>query len=197
MNNGLDRHHAVRLATGIHGWCEEGELEWLYDKATELKPGETHVHLGVWKGRSLCPVLFGMPFGAKVWAVDHFRGHHLSLTHYEARFTGWVPKHVQLLIDLARHERSSYLHVTLLERSSEEALDYVVQESSNWTFLDSDYRDDYTIRKDISMWGNQLAPGGLLCGRNYGLQAHVTHAVDDLLLNRATGPGTIWYWRKP
>ena len=220
----LSKQEAIRLATAIHGWCTEVELEWLYDAARCVPVGGTWVEVGCWKGRSLAAVAFGLPpmkyqdsLGGgrcELIPVDTFRGNTQSLTHFEVRFGDWVRGHVDLLGKLLKHERPDIIvrppAVMSAARFAWERIDI----SIDAVHLDPDYRDSRdnpagaheAAVADIEAWLPKIKPGGLLCGRNCcDLFPGVRRAVEECLgsvsmieVERPRDvPNYLWFWRKP
>jgi hypothetical protein len=207
----LTKNDAIRLAKQIQGWCDGEELSWIFDRAAEIPVGGLWIEVGCWKGRSLAAAALGVPDKAKVFACDHFQGNPESLTHFEARFPGWVEGHVKLLMDLTYRECGRKV-IYLQKMTSLAAAFHMAPSFADAIYLDPDWRDSAIGRAyegckaDIVAWLPKLKPGGLLCGRNHWHHfPGVQRAVDELLPDRELplsnlkcDPAcSIWAWRKP
>jgi hypothetical protein len=89
-----------------------------------------------------------------------------------------------------------------LHRSIFPCVGYSVTWASVWTrpldlvFIDADHTYD-ACALDIHAWRKHVAPGGVLCGHDYGSFDGVTRAVDTFFPDRKVAGHSIWYWEVP
>jgi predicted O-methyltransferase YrrM len=95
----------------------------------------------------------------------------------------------------------------ILQMTSMEALNRVVDESLDWVFVDGNHAYEYA-REDIIGWSKKLKVGGLLAGHDYfdKMQHHrkipfgVAKAVRELLPKKhefsGAGPNVWWAWKE-
>lgn len=174
------RKEAVRNASNIQGWMSIVELEWLYDRASEM---ESVVEIGCWKGRSTS-VLAAACKGT-VYAVDHFKGSASEIKSSHAEINdrpGLVEK------EFFENIVAKFDNVAVLPFSSE-----TVAKGTTWirdmVFIDADHSYD-SVKTDIEMWRPKTRK--LLCGHDRG-QDGVPQALKDCGVEFKNGPGTIWY----
>ncbi len=196
----LTKEQVLRIADAIHGWCGIPEMSWLYDQARQVPADGTWVEVGTFKGRSLAPALLACGPTVKVISVDNCQGHEKSPTHLECNAGTWVRDHVMALNRLSLHEGGP--RVTFWDFDSVEAA-YQLQMMNtevDAVYLDRDYRDEGAIETDVQVWLPLVKPGGLLCGRNHGIDPKIGGigtVIDDLLPERVLPAGSIWAYKKP
>lgn len=159
----------------IDGWTTELELEWLEDRAKEMK---SVVEIGCWKGRSARALLDGCP--GKVWCVDHFKG------NADATFS--TPERVgrEKVYEKFMENVGHYPNLEIMKMSSEDAAE-MFKTDTDMVFIDGNHSYD-AIKRDIELWLPKCKK--LICGHDYN---EVWKAVHDVL-GKITGIYEgIWY----
>lgn len=177
----------ITRAQAIEGFMTNGDLEWL---AWSARDKHVIVELGCYKGRSTRAMADHCP--GRVWAVDDFLTGGDSGAEAKACFAEEFAANLRDLIpDKVIPVALDHAHAARLS-----VVPYMV-------FIDGDH-SHAAARRDICAWKFKLAPGGLLCGHDFGNgYPGVDMAVEELLpgfmlpQRRQGESGSIWYWRKP
>jgi hypothetical protein len=159
----------------IDGWTTELELEWLEDRAKEMK---SIVEIGCWKGRSSKALLEGCP--GKVWCVDHFKG------NADAKFSTPERAEREKVYEKFMENVGHYPNLEIMKTSSEDAAQ-MFNTDTDMVFIDGNHSYD-AVKRDIELWLPKCKK--LICGHDYN---EVWKAVHDVL-GKITGVYEgIWY----
>jgi hypothetical protein len=159
----------------IDGWTTPLELEWLEDRAKEMK---SVVEIGCWKGRSSKMLLRGCP--GKVWCVDHFQGS--PGTQFSSRDRAEKENIYQQFIENV----GLYPNLEIMKMSSEDATEMFAT-TADMIFIDGDHSYK-AVKRDLQLWLPKCKK--LICGHDYN---EVWRAVHDVL-GKITGIYEgIWY----
>jgi hypothetical protein len=166
-------------ALSIDGWMTKEELGWLGDRAAEHK---VIVEIGSFLGRSTR--VLGDNTKGRVYAVDDWVGPRETIFENDQvtrkYFMGMFLKNMWGLRDRVIPVRVDHAKAS-------------VPETPDMVFIDGDHNYE-NVHRDIEMWKERLAPGGLLCGHDYPDYHGVERAVQELVQDFKVAPGTtIWY----
>ena len=146
------------------------------------------VEVGAWKGFTTHALL---STGAKVIAVDHFKGN-----ASEKIFFDDMKKGKEDVFDEFIKNVGHFINLSVLKMDSLEAAKLIKDESVDLVFLDGDHAYN-SIMSDIVAWMPKVKPGGILCGHDI-LQNGVPQALFDSRIMVTTYTNTtVWMWRKP
>jgi len=181
----------ISKALKIFGWMSEQELFWLAKQAKERK---CIVEVGSFHGRST-RAMADNTFG-QIFAVDTWAG-----APEQRRLFAQETRNAYTAFEYNLLDHISSLHVQAIRKDSQAA-------AAGWNgnlrpdmiFIDAAH-DYESVKADIQAWSKILAPGGLLCGHDYGPTADtpagdvwgVTQAVEELVPDFQQGPNSIWY----
>ena len=165
----------VAMAERISGWMGHDELAWLAARASER---QVIVELGSYKGRS-AKALAATP--GKLYCVDQF-----NHDNTDREFTRHLSPEIQAKkVEMVRC-RTWKADRWLRDR----------QVKPDMIFIDAGH-DWRTVREDVRMCQDLLAPGGLLCGHDFnppefpGVCLAVKELVPDYELPLGSA-GSIW-----
>lgn len=170
------------------GWMNSEELNWLTDKAKERK---RIVEVGSFLGRST--VAMARSTKGEVWAIDDFRGPRageagepvkLSLTQDEilAAFQKNISSLSNVRYIQADHADCAKFPAEWVRGNEQEKPDMV--------FIDGGHEYE-AVKRDILIWKERLAQGGLLCGHDANWPG-VRRALAELIPNCKLAAGQIW-----
>ena len=173
----------IHRASEIPGWMILSELEWLADQSA------LHVaicEVGCWIGRST-RALADNTIGI-VYSVDTFEGSEEHQEFLKDKPHDWVfSRFLDNTADLRNVHPIIGLSVEVAKKFASQG------QSFDMVFLDAAH-DYASVKQDILAWTPLVAPGGLLCGHDYGPNwPEVQVAVDELIPNAKTGNNQIWY----
>ncbi len=174
---------------GISGWMEPAEMIWLRESA-RTRP--RILEIGSWCGKSSWALAIGLPEGGVLTCLDTWRGsdterlHDVAKTADDPIWKSFFTNH-QLNIALGK--------IRVLRAKSEDGLaDLAARgEQFDMIFVDADHTYVGALA-DILGSQKVLAPGGLLCGHDYGWGGNigfVKQAVDEVG-GRPVGANSIW-----
>ena len=181
----------ITRAIKIFGWMSPSELFWLGEQAHKHRK---IVEVGSFHGRSTRALADNTD--GIVEAVDTWEGspEHKGMPETENMIEKFLVNLDDLLSEKVKVIKSESLNAAELFARNEARVDMV--------FLDA-MHDYESVKADILAWKPLLAPGGLLCGHDFGdvpnenVKADgewgVTRAVQELLPGFQRGPGSLWY----
>jgi predicted O-methyltransferase YrrM len=161
----------------IDGWMDEAELQWLFEKGSEMG---NIVEVGSWMGRSTHALLSGCK--GTVYAVDHFKG---------------SPSEIDSAHSLAKTEDiyaiflknlSGFTNLSVLKMDSLSASKLFKDKEIELVFLDPDHEYP-AIKEIIETWLPKTRR--LLCGHDVA-QGGTPRAFEELNLNPKREVGTLW-----
>lgn len=175
---------AARQAQGHMG---DGELQWLHDTAEGLP---LVIEFGSWCGRSS----LALASAQKLICVDTWLGspgEECERDVAEGRIDPWAEWRKNLrpmvtagVVFAAPGDLRNVGFTADLVRTYGASADMV--------FIDASH-DEASVRDDIALARKLLAPGGILCGHDYGGSwTGVKAAVDALVKNPFVAVGSIW-----
>lgn len=189
----------IENALKIDGWMQPVELEWL---ATQAATRKVVIEVGSWMGRSTRAIADNLPEGGVVYAVDTWLGsdepNHKRLLagkplSPEATKVGdnWLLDQFGNNMGEAHFAEPLY-RVRCVQKTSVEAAKYL-HTLADMIFLDASH-DYENVLADIKAWQPLLAPGGLMCGHDFGGSFNgVQNAVRVFYPKaRKVGAGSIW-----
>lgn len=205
----------INNAVKIDGWMRESELTWLAEQASTRK---LICEVGSWMGRSTRAIADNLPEGGILYAVDTWLGsnegaHKELLAGKPLALNAEKDGENWLLDQFRRNIGDDLLHREVRNKTTGEIEDiiYTVRAYQGTSLAGADYlcahyqnrfdmifldaAHDYTnVLADILAWGPYLAPGGLLCGHDFGGSfPGVERAVRQLLPGAGkVGAGSIW-----
>lgn len=168
----------LTYAGNISGWMTYKELKWL---AKQAKKHSKIVEIGSYMGRSTRALADNT--NGVVYAVDDFKG----------------PRDMNLPSSIRDNLFEIFINSTgdliQLGKIIPVAISHenIQVEKPDMVFLDGshEYPD---VKRDIKLWLEQLAPGGLICGHDYTNIYDVRQAVDESFGRVKLARGTsIWY----
>lgn len=173
----------LEKALSIGGWMSEQELTWL---ASEARNCKKIVEFGVLHGRTTRALADNAPNGAKIWAVDPWKGDYIYEDGSKVPINTYVmPYFIQNLKDHIDLHRVIPVRIFSYQFSLPFEVDMV--------FIDGDHRYE-TVVKDIKKAYELVRNGGIISGHDYNHPAWpgVKQAVDELIGNVQT-EGHIWW----
>lgn len=199
----------ISNAVKINGWMREEELVWL---ATQASTRRLICEVGSWMGRSTRALADNQPEGGILYAVDTWAGTpgpNECGQLLQGKPEDWLFNQFRANIgeDLFHTEETvtedgiTYpvirYRVRPYRATSLEGADYLCgscyQNRFDMIFLDAAH-DYENVKADILAWRQYLAPGGLLCGHDFGGPFRgVEQACRELIPGVAkVGAGSIW-----
>lgn len=173
-------------AQSVDGWMRPEELQWLAEQAQHHK---LIVEVGSWLGRSTRAIADNMP--GILYAVDTWRGEGIPEEFLANRSGNWLFD--QFCSNLEDLIRTPDYKVRPVQMTSVEAARYLGHLRPTMIFIDAAHDKD-NVMADYLAWKPLLAPGGLMCGHDWGSPG-VQAALDEVAPTacRATFPhGSIW-----
>lgn len=177
-------------ALATEGWMTSEELYWLAFQAST----KSHIlEVGSWMGRSTRALADNT--SGVVYAVDTWRGSKETEDLLKGKTDDWL---------LARFTENLSDHigtdtVRRVRLPSIPAADYFADQLRrgqrpvfDMVFIDGAH-DYESVKADILAWRPLLAPGGLLCGHDWGSEG-VKQALDEVApdARRVCDMGSIW-----
>ena len=179
----------LEAAFATQGHMSEDELRWLHDTA---KDRPLVIEFGSWCGRSS----LAMASANRLLCVDTWMGspgEECEKDVKEGRIDPW--KEWLKNIAPARIIGAGTISAAQGDLRSEpfrRALRTVHGHAASMVFIDASH-DEASVREDIALARDLLAPAGILCGHDYGGGwTGVKAAVDALVKNPRVVAGTIW-----
>lgn len=176
----------LRKCQAIHGWMDDKELGWLYDRAAEMR---SVVEVGCWKGRSSYALLSGCK--GPVYCIDHFLGNPSERDDLHKEAAGGKVR------DEFLKNCAGFDNVRILETESARAATGfgVYLGLPDMVFIDGEHTPE-AVESDIFAWRTKAQK--LLCGHDRDLKGnHFGLGVPEGLrrsgLQFKEGPGSIWY----
>lgn len=190
-------------AEKVQGWMRPEELEWLGTQAATRK---VIAEVGSWMGRSTRAIADNLPEGGYVFAVDTWLGsdeprHKEMLAGKPLSPNAEKPGDNWLMDQFCANFPEAYIkeyphRVRPYQGTSLAGADYL---GSHYTFrfdmIFLDASHDYeNVLADIKAWDPLLAPGGIMCGHDFGGSfPGVQRAVQDFYPKaHKVGAGSIW-----
>jgi SAM-dependent methyltransferase len=193
----------IENALKVEGWMRPAELQWLAEQASTRK---VICEVGSWMGRSTRALADNLPDDGILFAVDTWLGSE-EIRHKETLANKPLSPYAEKPGDnwLMDKFRSAFpedyfagprYRVRPYQNTSLAGADYLGFHYGyrfDMIFLDAAHDYDNVIA-DIKAWLPLLAPGGLLCGHDFGGSfPGVTRAVQELLPDaKKVGAGSIW-----
>lgn len=179
----------IEKALKVEGWMTPAELQWLAEHASKR---HMIAEVGSWMGRSTRALIDNTP--GHVVAVDTWKGsdepYHKKLLADKS--PDWLFE--QFMGNMSGVTNLIAMRYTSLQaaRAWKEQNRFEV-ELFDMIFLDASHDYD-NVLADVSAWTPLLAPGGLLCGHDFGGSFNgVQHAVRHVHPTACkVGAGSIW-----
>jgi len=148
----------------IEGWMNVREMNWLHDKAKEMK---SIVEIGSWKGKSTHALCCGCP--GTVTAVDHFEGsvQEREGAHKEAE--------VKDIYQEFKANTACFRNLNTLRMGSLEVAEE--WDESDMVFIDGGHSYE-EVKADIKAWLPKTKK--LICGHDYTNFVGVQQAVNEI-----------------
>jgi hypothetical protein len=165
----------------IPGWMEPDELQWLYDRASEM---DSVVEIGCYQGRSTFALLQGCK--GPVYAVDPWIDIMRNGSDNLALFLANLCRR----LDLSAWRR--LIPVLLPSAEAALAVDAHARSRFDMVFIDGDHSYE-SVKQDIELWLPKTRK--LICGHDFGNPDYpgVEKAVVERFGDAVTrGPGLIW-----
>lgn len=198
----------IANAEKIEGWMRPEELEWL---GTQASTRRIVAEVGSWMGRSTRAIADNLPDNGFVFAVDTWLGsdepRHKELLagkalspHAEAPGENWLLDQFRANFPddyfVKRLENEERYRVRTLQETSLGGADYLGHHYKyrfDMIFLDASH-DYENVLADIKAWFPLLAPGGIICGHDFGGSfPGVQRAVlESFPKAHKVGAGSIW-----
>jgi hypothetical protein len=199
---------SIENALKISGWMKPEELTWL---ATMASTRKLVCEVGSWMGRSTRAIADNLPEGGVVYAVDTWNGtpgpnecglllqgkpEDWLFNQFRANIGEDLLHRKITVVENGREYPAERYTVRPYRASSLEGADYLCNHYTNrfdMIFLDAAHDYD-NVKADILAWRPFLAPGGLLCGHDFGGSfPGVQRAVLELIPGaKKVGAGSIW-----
>lgn len=186
----------IERALKIEGWMQPVELEWLAKQASTRK---VIAEIGSWKGRSTRAILDNMPADAVLYAVDTWKGsgEPAHLRELAGKHENWLFE--QFIANVHEYAKEPDWKLRTCPGTSLEYASYLGGANGcyhiefDMIFLDASHTYE-NVKADILAWKPLLAPGGLLCGHDFGGSFEgVQRACYHTLKNpKKVGAGSIW-----
>lgn len=180
----------IERALAIHGWMNRAELRWLADAAAKAT---IILEVGSFKGRSTRALADNCP--GLVVACDPWDGY-VNDNGTQAKWIDTKAARVAFEANLADHIASGRVVMKVAPFRTAFA-NGQGRMRPDMIFIDGDHRYEEVV-SDIELAREILAPGGLLCGHDYGKSSWpgVKRAVDEFFQDRVQLCSTIW-WVRP
>jgi hypothetical protein len=163
----------------IVGFIWDGELDWLYEKATQM---DSVIEIGSWIGRSTHALLSGCK--GTVYAVDHFNGSDSVFLKLSS-----VAEKVDIQALFLKNV-GHFPNLQLKKMDSIEASKLFEPKSIDMVFIDGDHNYDQ-VKADIEAWKPVCKK--LLCGHDLW-EGGVFEALQNLRIPYfALRNASIWY----
>lgn len=142
--------------------------------------------IGSWMGRSTRALADNTP--GTVVAVDTWAG-----TPGDAHMQTLAGKPADWVFGEFMRNTADLANLTACHMHSLDAAVYFADRRFDIIFIDADHSYE-AVKADILAWRELLAPGGLLCGHDFGpgQKPGVNQAVGELYPNAYIGAGSIW-----
>lgn len=185
----------IENALKISGWMRPEELEWL---ARQASMHRLICEVGSWMGRSTRALADNLPEDGILYAVDTWKGtpgpNECALL-LKGKPEDWLIEQFRANIGEALLAGPRY-KVRPWQGTSIGGADYLCKHYQNrfdMIFLDAAH-DYANVKADILAWSPFLAPGGLLCGHDFGGSfPGVQKAVLEIFPQaKKVGAGSIW-----
>lgn len=185
----------IENALKISGWMKPEELIYLAEQASTRK---LVCEVGSWMGRSTRAIADNLLEGGVLYAVDTWQGtpgpKECGLL-LKDKPEDWLIEQFRANIG-AEHLAGPRYKVRTCQGTSLAGADYLCNHYQNrfdMIFLDAAHDYD-SVKADILAWRPYLAPGGLLCGHDFGGSfPGVERACRELIPGvRKVGAGSIW-----
>lgn len=147
-----------RSVADVEGWMTRGQACRLWDRASELKPGDRVVEIGSYHGRSAIMLASGAPAGVEIITIDPHGGNDRGPQQYEGEFDDGQRDHEIFvhnltnagIIDRIRHVR----------KPSQDATSDVPGDVE-LVYIDGAHRYN-PAKADIQRWGKKVELGGTM-----------------------------------
>lgn len=187
----------ISKALEIPGWMTEDELRWLAERAAEH-----HIiaEVGVFCGRTtkaLATNPNNLIIAYDIWQPSQSNMNSVLESDKEAY--EFFKQHLHYETEFFTNLRDELINEQVFTRLAPFSR---YSRKYDMIFIDADHRYEY-VKDDILHALKSIAPGGLICGHDYG-DPHwpdVKQAVDDVLIDNFTtinraghAAGSIWYF---
>jgi len=130
--------------------------------------------VGVREGRNAGEMIQKIP-GLMLYLVDPYKNHSSARRKYSEKHYDRTQRRA--------HQRLDKLNVKFFEMFSEQAVEFVEDNSLDFVYIDADHDYDFAMQ-DIIIWSRKVRSGGIVSGHDYYLSRRhghrgVTHAVID------------------
>jgi predicted O-methyltransferase YrrM len=178
MSEAIEEIVSRYIPPNIQGWMMEAEMQWLYEKACEMK---NVLEVGSWMGRSTHALLSGCR--GTVYAVDHFKGSASQINDVHA-MAKTEDIHAFFLKNVGH-----FPNLAVLKMDSREAAKLFGPKWLDMIFIDGDHEYNQ-FRADMEAWLRKCRR--LLCGHDF-FENGVSAVLSDLNLHPQIIPGlSIW-----
>lgn len=188
------------MAMAIPGWMSSGELQWLYQMATQRR---MILEIGTWYGRSAKALALGTP--GVVFCVDHWRGAASEMGAYSSELLSHGSDGVRLqciqnLQPQVDQKKVVLLNIDIQSKLSQGVLHMLFATTRpDMIFIDGEHTTD-AVCADIKLALEIAAPHALICGHDYNrdeVQVAVQSQFDAAITPIQRGPDRIWFVQLP
>jgi predicted O-methyltransferase YrrM len=156
--------------------------EYYQEIVQKIKEGDTIVEVGIYKGKSI------------LYLAEHIAQRNLNVRLYGV--DNWAGE--TTVDETSEQIKQAYYRniwplksrIVTLEYPSLEAVKAFPDGSLAFAFIDAAHDYD-NVKADILAWMPKVKKGGILAGHDYNYLP-VKQAVDELLHNVTSKPGTVW-----
>jgi len=162
-----------RSVRDVQGWMTRAQAGRLWDRASELRPGDQVVEIGSFHGRSTIVMASAAPAGVELVAIDPHGGNDRGPQEI-AGFEAEAEEDHRIFLDNL-HRVGVRDRIRHLRMYSDKALDQVDGELA-LLYVDGAHR--YApARDDIRTWGARVRPGGVMLIHDSFSSVGVTLAI--------------------
>jgi predicted O-methyltransferase YrrM len=177
----------LEAARQVQGHMSDDELQWLHDTA---KDRTLVIEFGSWCGRSS----LAMASAQRLLCVDTWMGspgEECEKDIEEGRIDPWA----EWRKNLGKLVTAGTVKASIGDLRSESLRQWLIEHyahAASMVFIDASH-DEASVREDIALARDILAPGGILCGHDYGGSwTGVKAAVDVMVKSPRVVVGSIW-----
>lgn len=150
------------LPLDMHGWFCSANEKHLKRFILEKKP-QIVVEVGVWLGKSAIFMALLLPEGARLYAIDHWKGQYYW-QNPGADITSRMPMLYEQFLSNVIHNKLTYVIEPIRMPSLHAAQELDIQ--ADLIYIDASHMAD-DVFNDIIAWYPKLKDGGLMCGDDW------------------------------
>src|SRR5436190_4368849 len=188
----LTREQMLQVCGQVQGWVQPEECVWLFEAASQIRPGGSWVEVGYGQGRSFLAAGLGLSEGCRLIAVGQNQ-EDLPPDPVREMFAE------QREITLQRlHEHRPDLEIVMTSGDPPNPLPNVADGPIDFVFVQASHNPGW-IASQLKTWSSRITAQGCLSGYGWGRQEWrgLTRAVAESLPGVSSGAGSIWSWKPP